>query len=1095
MTRKELPAQAANIKRAVGSTATCSQATVDSLKSVLLPEKSSVFSSKNPATNTQGTRLPPPAAQTKGQSSRAKKRPELAILEVPKTKVDLILPQERFTLATEVVNTTLKALTEAIRKPHSKLAPKKQPPLPRSPSNASLSHGSESGSHLPLQPISINRISTMPDRSRPFRRSSSGISVKETSGLIAQAECARTAFAALRSMHAGRDSGSGMPYLQLEHGMSALIGKLIALGLDDLAIKELRILKRRLEVLAVSSSMSNATLQSGRNLLLAEEQFAKKETLSGLLKFQNVDAPGPLLALIISLQLQVLKLIASKADPKVTEAAIEHLQLDVPCSPANLIQAQTDNEITASQAKAAQQLASLSQLLMSLCPSASSAEDEKASSPQSISPSAALQFQILALEIRSIWWKIAVHQGDVAKEMLEPFGRCLVCYHRRSTVDRAAKYSIMKAAFQRLCGHVDIKNNPESPSFDQSLISLYQLLADLAQDSVNYGDALGWVRKFTELSARRGASQSRMCALACRIATLQIRVCGKYRYDDYLLSTLKEAVKDLNGNLPGGSVELDELLVAVASLRRAVFSILHDTYKSSVPEEKWPPEVATQCSEILLLGTRFLVRYVGNNPGSSGCERVVSRYLQRLRLAKEVSNSFIESLVALARYSIASSAEYWKRIEGGLQDCLRLAVTFDNLGSNNVSEAPQSDRKSSTFVSLSNTYWQRYLTSKQVAMESKDLRRNLETSIEIVKNRSVHERMAAMIPVKLEKLGIQHESSRDFKKAVDAYAEALHLQVDAGCVEVAAEVANISPFSQIFNNGNDQILFGRLLLAHATTMIRIDEKVPYTCLIFDDATSLPSGRAVMLEQQLSAIISVLRIHGISARLCAAVQELVSVLLTVYTRAQFPVRRFRVVNQCLQLLSTHPTIFGDELLDNICKETLIQLETQCLGSDGGLGHFVPHLLASRDVSLGLREDIPNIKTIEIRLEEWSKLSRDCSEWILLQARVSDISEWLNQLELLADYLEMQGIEHVRLSVLHIIANVQEAATSTTCHALILKLSALGSQYVRLGYPGKAGRVLQRAQKYVESGGIPSEVCINWHLTYAEFALEMGNIAKR
>ena len=1095
MTRKELPAQAANVKRAVGSTTTCSQATIDSLKSLLLPEKSPVLSSKNAVTNARGTRFRSPTARTtKGQYNRAKNRPDVTILEVSEIKVDLILPQERRALATEVVNTTLKALTDAIRKPHSKLAQKNQQSLPRCMSNTSLPNGSENGAHLPLQPLSINRISTTPERSRALRRSSSGISVRETSGLIAQVECARIAFAALRSMHAERDSGSGMPY-QLEQGMSALIGKLIALGLDDLAVKELRILKRRLEVLAASPSTSNTTLTSSRNLLSAEDQSTKKETLSGLLKFQNVDAPGPLLALIVSSQLQVLKVIASKADPEVTGAAIEHLQLSVPCSPANLIQAQIDNELPASQAKAAQQLASLSQLLMSLCPNASSTEDRKACIPQRISSSVAFHFQLLALEIRSIWWKLAAHQEDVAKDMLEPFARCLSCYRRRSTADCAEKYSVAKVAFHGLCNHVDLTNNSDSPLLDQSLIALYQLLADLAQDSMNYAEALHWVRKSIELSARRGASPSRMCALTCRTAILQIRVCGKHHNEDYLLSTLKEAVTSLNGNLPGGSVELDQLLVAIASLRRAVFSILHDTYKPSNPDEKWPPEVVTQCSEILLLGIRFLVRYLGNDPGPCGSETLVSRYLQRLKLATEISNPFIESIVALARYSITSSGEDWGRIERGLQDCSRLALTLESFGSNNLPEAPKVDCKSTTFVSLSNTYWHRYLNFKKISMDSKDLRQNLGTSIEIVRNRPVPERIAAMLPAKLEKLGMQHELSRDFNKAGDAYAEALHLQVDAGCLEVTAEAATTKPISLVFDNGNDQILFGRLLLAYARTTLRIDDKVPYAGLIFDNPTLPSSGRGVMFEQQLFAITLVLRNHGISARLCTAVQGIIFLLLVVYTRAQFPVRRFRIVNQCLQLLSTYPTIFGGEILDQISNESLIQLETEHLGSDVGMRQFVPHLIASRDIFLRLREDTPNIRTIEMRLEEWSKLVRDSSDWDLLQARVSDMSDWLNQLEILADYLEMQGIELIRLSVLHILASLQELAESTTCHALVVKLSALGMQYVRLGYPGKAGRVLQKAQKYIESGGIPSEVCVNWHLAYAKYALEMGNIARR
>ena len=1097
MTRKELPAQAANIKRAVGSTATCTQATVDSLKSILLPERSSALLQQKPVTNARGTRIPPSIARTtKTQCNKAKQRPEVVILEVKDTKMDTILPQERFALATEVVNSILKALTDFIKKSHGKVHQKNQPGLPKSPSNVSLSNDSETGNHLPLQPLCINRLSnTPPERSRPSQCASSGIFSKETSGMVAQAECARVAFAALRLMNAQKDFGFEMPYLQLENGMSALIGKLIALGLDDLAVKELRILKKRLEVLPKSGPKDDADPIRSRSLWSAEEQSAKKETLSGLLKFQNVAASGPVLALIVSLQLHILKLIASKGDPKVTEAAIEHLQLSVPYSPANLIQAQMDKQLSASQGKSANQLASLSQLLLSLCPSISSTEDEKASELQSMSPSTALQFQLLAFEIRSIWWQLAVHRGDVTTEMLEPFVRCLACFRRRSTLGRAAKYSIIKAAFQSLCSYVDITKNSDNPLFNQSLTTIYQLLADLAQDSAKYDEALEWIRKSTNLLARNKAFQSRMCASSCRTAALQILACTNDSYEDYILFSLKEATKELEGDLPGSSADLDELLVTVASLRRAVFSVLHDTYKSPPPEKKWPREVVSQCSKILVLGIRFLVRYVGKDPGYGGSEKSALRHLQRLKLAMEVSNPFIESIIALARFSVANSAEDWERIDGALQDCLRLALNLEVLETSHIQETHQVDRKSTVFVSLSNAYWYRYLHLKSMVVDSKILRRSLETSIGIIKKRSVPERVTAMLPMKLEKLGMVNELSRDFKRASDAYAEALHLQVEAGCLQIAAEAAATRPVSLVFETSSDQILLGRLLLAYARTTVKIDDEVPYTSLIFDNSTLPESERGVLLEQQLSAILSALRAQQTSPRLHIAVQRLISLLLTVYTKTQFPIRRFRVANQYFQLRSTYPTMLDGLLFDQLSREHLLPIESPSLALDVGLEQFIPHLVASRDISLTLCEDVPNVKIIETSLAEWSNLIQDSSDWSLLQTRVTNILNWLSQLELLAEYLEMQGADLLRLSVLNILANVLEAAISTSCHAFILKLSVLGLQYVRLGYPGRAGRVLQKAQKYIEMGGIPSEIRIQWHLAYAEYALDMGNIVRR
>ena len=1089
MTRKELPTEAANINRSLVSTATCTQATVDSLRSILLPEKMFLGQQKKPPTTGRGTKG---TRNTKAPYDRSKKVVEVAILEVPETTT-IFSPQERLKLATGVINTTLKALTDAIKRPSSPLAPSTKPCMKRSSSSSSLLTNHEAGSHIPLQPLCPNRLSSTPEKPRPSRRSASDKISRDRAGLIAQAECARIAFTTLRTTHVPKALGLETPYLQLETGMSALIGKLIALGLDDLAVKELRILKGRLDILSKSTPLENRGVKSSRSLSLAEEDSSKKETLSGLLRIQIVGASQPLIALVISSQLQALKLIASKANTRVTEAAIEHLLPSVPYSPANLIEAQIDRNLSVSRAKGAQQLASLSQLLLSLCPSISSADDDGGATLQSMSPLPTLQVQLLALEIRSKWWKLATHRGDVAKEILEPLARYLVCFRRRSKMGCEAKYNTIKAAFEAFCTHADIIACPENPSLHKSLITLYQLLADVAQDSLLLDEALHWITNSSKISTSSGASPARTCALACRTAALQIRI-GR-QPQDCLLSTLKGVARDLEGDLSGDSTDLDDLVLATSSLRRAATSILREAYTSLKPDEKmWSAEVVGQSSKILLHGVRFLVRYIGEDPGE-GSEKVMVRYLQRLKLVKEVSNPFIDSISVLARCSSASSVEDWEQIERGLQNCLRLAVTLDSSGSLRAPTIPKDDSNYSIFVLLSNAYWYRYLHLKQSSTNLKDLRRSLQASIDIVKTRSLAERIAANLPIKLEKCGLLHESARKFPEAADTYADALHVQVENGCLQVAAKAAAAKAVSMIFTSDSDQLLFGRLLIAYARATTRIDDKMSYRSLIFDNSTLPSSERGVLLEQQLIAVISIVRMQGVSERLRVAVQELLSSILKVYTKAEFPIRRYRVVNQGLHIQSTHPTTFDGGLLNQILDEHLVSSDIKSFRFDLGLEKFASHLVASRDISLVLCADTPNMQSIEIRLAEWSRLLQEHHEWASLQTRVSDMSSWLGQLELLSDYLAMQGLDLTRLSVLQVLVSIYEAATTTNSNALILSLSALGSQYVRLGYPEKAGRVLQKAEQYVDTGGSASAVYVHWHLAYARYSLEIGNVGKR
>ncbi len=80
------------------------------------------------------------------------------------------------------------------------------------------------------------------------------------------------ALAYLRTPAAEKVAGKDLPPLQVESGMLALIGKMLALGLESQAVRELRALKRRLE--------------THMGYKVAEKD---KETLATLLKFNSID--------------------------------------------------------------------------------------------------------------------------------------------------------------------------------------------------------------------------------------------------------------------------------------------------------------------------------------------------------------------------------------------------------------------------------------------------------------------------------------------------------------------------------------------------------------------------------------------------------------------------------------------------------------------------------------------------------------------------------------------------------------------------------------------------------------------------------------
>ncbi|WP_233597598.1 hypothetical protein, partial [Corallococcus sp. CA041A] len=85
--------------------------------------------------------------------------------------------------------------------------------------------------------------------------------------------------------------------------MSSFVNKLIALNLFEQATKELRILKRRLESMAAQQGAKKS------KSIPAPDQNTVAKTFSDLLDYPSISAPGPLLGLITTAQLQALRVL------------------------------------------------------------------------------------------------------------------------------------------------------------------------------------------------------------------------------------------------------------------------------------------------------------------------------------------------------------------------------------------------------------------------------------------------------------------------------------------------------------------------------------------------------------------------------------------------------------------------------------------------------------------------------------------------------------------------------------------------------------------------------------------------------------------
>ncbi|MCJ1287770.1 hypothetical protein MMC26_007122 [Xylographa opegraphella] len=1052
MTNQELHAHIARIKQSLASPTTCTSATAEALSSILTPNSSTVPHKANPGaySQKQNARLPV-ARGASGPAARSKKKLEVAILEIQEPEEGRLDPTGRFKLAMEVVNITLKQLTEALKTPVMQ-KPRRRLPLNRTSSESQSRGPSNPGSPVPLQPRSVNRVTSVASGSSCSRRSSCADQSEQATSILALAECARTALATLRALESSGSTEFQMPSLQLEAGMSAFIGKLVALGMDEIAVKELRILTKRISAQG------------------AEGESLVKRTMIDLLHINHVPSDPQTVSLIVTTQLQILKLLVVKKRGFNLETAYKYLRLSNPGSPANLLDWLVASPSPEFRTKALRQMETLAQLLLSLC------QVDATETGRIPNASVAFQYQILALQLRGKWWKLAGHKVDKEKELLNPFVRYLNAFVQSTVNVDEELFSFVRSTVDNLSETVEFMLVP----------SILQILSDLASKCKNFSNAIRYSNLLLTAYNNSNASKARVCGVLCRLAKLQLQL-GDLKDEkstDETLKMLLNAVKALKGNLTGDSSDLDELLIQFTSLRKKCLSYLHSNHEVQAYE--------TVCLELVLLGSRFLIRYVGERPAVMATKGVEDRFLKRLGFARRVILSTVEAIASLAKLSLADNAVVWKTIDMALQDCVSLLSNFDISDlSEKTSPNVSSPKDLSSFSLLSNAYWCHYLKQKSVCPKLEDLRSCLQKSIDLIIERPILEKRAAFLPTKLVKLAEIYEQCKQTREAKATYVEALKAQMAMGSLRIAAECAASNSVAQIFGYDSGTSMLAKLLERYIILTCRTvpdEQSIQY----FDDDQLCDQERGILLEYQsrvLSSAMPVPRTHMWTS----ALREISSTLLNLYDEDNFPVRRLRVVVRILQVHALHHASFDPVFIGNILTARS-SCDLLSLGCDSGLKKYLTHLHAFREVLSTMVSSPPNPKDLDGPLRIWSELIEDAKLKTVLLDQIDDTDDWLHCLEDIAEYVYMQGREKQRLSVLQLTATIHGLIHAVNDPACVSNLIALSLQYTRLGHSRDAGEVLQKVREHLSNDGTPLHMSLRWHIAYSEYLADTGNLVK-
>lgn len=951
-------------------------------------------------------------------------------------------PLERFKLATEAVNVTLKGLTEILK---------------------TFQHGGS-------------------PRQRCARRSSSATSSGHDPGALALAECARTAFAELRRLKPAKD----MPYLQLETGMSALINKLVALGMDELAVKELRILTRRLSMQTSTPDTLSRPQKRGKPQQL--EVIPSKQTLTDLLRVETIPTDPQMLSLIIASQIQIMKVISLKRRVPHIEAAIHYLQSSQSYSPINLLETMGMSPSPEIRKKAAKQLEALAQVLLSLCPTSAHADDELETGPRKFpAPQVVLQYQMLVTGVRFALWQLSNRRTDPKKELLDPFARYLRTFNRRSTLKTNDTYAATKSAVDSFYSLVvGDSSDASTQALEQweGFAEIYGFLAELAQKSGQFSDAIRFMKISISILDQSGVSQARRCGTLCQSASihLQTPAAAENVNVSQRLMALQEATNALKGTLQGDSADMDELLTRIGELRKCAISALLTAPKSLEGILENP------CSELVLLTSGFLSRYLGEAHGLTEGSKCMARFEKRLNLAIPHIRPTIEAIVSLSKLSATHGSKLWGKIESALDDCATLLTTFET---QTAHIATLSSNRQSPYVLISNAYWCHCLRQDKNRSRPADIQSYLQKSIDFISRRPLMEQNVGLLPIKLERLAGVYEASNDMRKARRVFAEALRAQIKAGSLHGAVGSAATKPWARILEEDVGAKAVARLLAGYLR--ISIKQQVEQSDIHFDNEQSAPEERGLLLEHQMAILTSSTRRQKPSATTKLGLQMISSALLDVYTKEQYPVRRLRVCVQLLGLHSAQPTALDSNVIHQ--AETASYSSELPPGADIGLVRFVPHLLACREAYTVISQRPQHSSDLQCFLDAWLGLVGSCKNWAAFRDRVDDTSAWLTQLGAVAEYLHVQGFELQRVLLLRLVISILDLQSASPQATYVSYLVSYGLQLARLGYSGKAGAVFQKSRKLLDDSVMEPHISFEWHSAYAEYLILIGNIDKR
>lgn len=1048
-----MPAEtlARSVRQEIKTPATWTKGTLERLRQLLDRQDSD----KTAAHHTSSNQKPnPPKSKTSVHPRRAKAgAAKFTVLEVEEVQHVRLPSSAQLRLATDVFNTALKTLSEASKTPLRDNTPKGRPVTGDSPSRQALNITSPN--HIDRTALEAKVARSLPEnlthRKVPIH-------------VVAQ--CAQTALRSLLRLQKDKKESGLSTHFQLIQAASALVTKLTTLEMAEVAWEELYLLR---QLLSDATGVQRSIGEQGQN-----ETSSKSEpyNVSSMLNFSSLPSHGPILKLVISFQLLVVRVVAQQPKAEIVKHLINAVDPLQDNTPARIILDSLERGLLTVDF-AGQQLPMLSQALFATCRILTASETFK----HSHGAKYIFELQSIALQIRLSWWAITRHQFDLQKEIWGPLLKYLSTFHRSCW--QCSKNDIVACVKAVRNLEMSLRTCNERASSVDTPTSISNLLARMAEDAGLFAEAIAiYEAILTQSDANKGLFSATQL---CKITALQLQNKNDYS-PKLLIESLSSVRSSLTGPMKGTASELDELHCGVVGLQKAISKAtmrlgLNEADDASVPcTDK---QLLVCCSRISFDILFFQLRYIGECPFEDNEGSVRERFLARLENVIKSARSTLENVLNACRRSVEFGDPLWEESELAIDNTLALGEKLQ------TSERWQQNAHN-YFVRLSNIYWTRYVKLKAEGAPLKMLVVPLRKSVDILTARPISERQAGKITEKLERLAIALVESSKINEALQTYTTAIGVFAELGVIDSLVKEATQHSYQDLWPLELYPTL-QRLLCGLVQAAMRTKEapSVP----MFNLETFSEAARCLLVERQIHFITS-LKVSEIHApTLVWMLQD----FLNSFKASSYPVRRLRVLHQLFSFASKEPNLLPDDFLLSVSTEiTKMDLEESTLGHDTGLGRFRAYLMTSTQLLWTFTCSRPSLEHCQHAVRSWEALLESCQSWTDVKSRIEDVHGFYCLLENLYNFAEMQDYSDLSVDTLQVMARYLEWQPRKDHSALSSCLSQLALQLTRAGFSKKAGHIFARAKHHLEKAESRTMISLQWNLAYAEYLIDISNL---